>query len=72
MVSGIALHWNALLIFYRFRRSGKRSEIFLATKFGFKDGGMLLDASPESAKESILSSLKRLGLDYIDLYYIHR
>lgn len=33
---------------------------------------MSLDASPDSAKQSIVSSLNHLGLDYVDLYYIHR
>ena len=31
-----------------------------------------IDGSPEHIKEAIESSLKRLGTDYIDLYYLHR
>lgn len=57
----------------RFKRSGKRDEIFLATKFGlvFKDG-RVVDGSPEHVKFSVEQSLRRLGVDHIDLYYLHR
>ncbi|KKY23905.1 putative aldo-keto reductase [Phaeomoniella chlamydospora] len=51
-----------------FKRSGKRSEIFLATKFG----GMSINNDPEYIKECCNNSLQRLGTDYIDLYYCHR
>lgn len=46
----------------------------LATKCGVRfDGGkMLLDSSPETIRRSIEGSLKRLGTDYVDLYYQHR
>lgn len=56
-----------------FKRSGKRDEIFLATKFGlvFKDG-RVVDGSPEHVKFSVEQSLRRLGVDHIDLYYLHR
>lgn len=54
-------------------RTGKRSEIFLATKFGYaphrKTG---VDGSPEHMRESFETSLRRLGTDYVDLYYLHR
>ncbi|KAF7552424.1 hypothetical protein G7046_g7418 [Stylonectria norvegica] len=52
----------------------RRADIFLATKFGlvFKDGAIARDASPEYAREAITKSLQRLGVDYIDLYYMHR
>ncbi|KAJ7473292.1 NADP-dependent oxidoreductase domain-containing protein [Mycena latifolia] len=53
-----------------FKRTGKRSEIFLATKFGFSASGPRSD--PEFIKEQITLSLSRLGVDYIDLYYQHR
>lgn len=57
-----------------FKRSGKRDEIFLATKFGFtwKDGGLAINGSPEYVKEAAAKSLSRLGIDSIDLYYLHR
>jgi aryl-alcohol dehydrogenase-like predicted oxidoreductase len=58
------------LIFDRFKRTGKRSEIFLATKFGFTAEGARGD--PEYVREQLNISLKRLGTDYIDLYYQHR
>lgn len=57
-----------------FKRTGKRSEIFLATKFAnqFRDGQRVIDSSPEYCKVACEKSLKRLGTDYIDLYYCHR
>ncbi|KAJ7464314.1 NADP-dependent oxidoreductase domain-containing protein [Mycena galericulata] len=48
----------------------KRSKIFLATKFGFTMTGIRGD--PEYVKEQCNQSLKRLGVEYIDLYYQHR
>ena len=57
----------------RFKRSGKREDIFLATKFGFKaDSDRRIDGRPEYVREAVASSLKRLGVDQIDLYYLHR
>ncbi|KAJ4257405.1 hypothetical protein NW762_008526 [Fusarium torreyae] len=52
----------------------RRDDIFLATKFGIKfaDGKMVTDSSPEYVRKCIESSLKRLGVDHIDLYYMHR
>ncbi|KAI5455510.1 hypothetical protein NCC49_000318 [Naganishia albida] len=60
-----------------FARTGKRSEIFLTTKFANKvlgGGGAKreIDSSPEYCREACEKSLKRLGTDYIDLYYCHR
>ena len=61
-----------------FKRTGKRSEIFLATKFGFRTGGswednaFRIDGTPEYTREAIDNSLKRLGVDYVDLWYLHR
>ncbi|KAJ7084980.1 NADP-dependent oxidoreductase domain-containing protein [Mycena epipterygia] len=57
-----------------FKRTGKRDEIFLATKFGFitKDGKSGVDGSPEYARLSLDKSLKKLDVDCIDLYYTHR
>jgi aryl-alcohol dehydrogenase-like predicted oxidoreductase len=51
----------------------KRKDIFLATKFG--EGaiyGRPNCSTPEHCHESIDKSLKRLGVSYVDLYYIHR
>ncbi|CAL1702794.1 unnamed protein product [Somion occarium] len=56
-----------------FKRSGKRAEIFLATKCGFyMQGGRLINGSPEHVKVSIEKSLRLFGVDCIDLYYLHR
>jgi aryl-alcohol dehydrogenase-like predicted oxidoreductase len=55
---------------------GKRDRIIVATKFGnVRDGeGRFLGVNgrPEYVKASCLGSLKRLGVDTIDLYYQHR
>jgi aryl-alcohol dehydrogenase-like predicted oxidoreductase len=53
---------------------GKREGIIIATKFGVKRtaGGMELDGSPENVRASAEGSLKRLGIDTIDIYYQHR
>jgi aryl-alcohol dehydrogenase-like predicted oxidoreductase len=60
-----------------FERTGKRNEIFLATKFANKfdeNGNMLgvVDSSPEYCRSACERSLKRLGIQQIDLYYCHR
>ncbi len=53
-----------------------RHKITLATKFGFsrgKDGSWQgIKGSADYVKASCDASLKRLGTDYIDLYYQHR
>ncbi|KAL4935530.1 hypothetical protein BDV06DRAFT_206793 [Aspergillus oleicola] len=53
---------------------GKRENIFLATKFFFRmvNGERVTDTSYENAKRCCNESLKRLGIDTIDLYYVHR
>lgn len=50
----------------------KRNDIFLATKFAIKNYGAEIDTSPEYVKQAFESSLKRLGIDHVDLYYCHR
>jgi aryl-alcohol dehydrogenase-like predicted oxidoreductase len=53
----------------------KRNSIFLATKFGYRrtaQGEHSVDTSPEYCHQAIERSLKRLGLSYVDLYYLHR
>ncbi|KAI0296285.1 NADP-dependent oxidoreductase domain-containing protein [Multifurca ochricompacta] len=56
-----------------FKRTGKRNEIFLATKFGAgSPSGKLIDGSPAYVKEAFNKSLEKLGVDYVDLYYAHR
>ncbi|OAK95887.1 Aldo/keto reductase [Phaeosphaeriaceae sp. SRC1lsM3a] len=49
----------------------KRKDIFLATKFAMRSDG-IIDTTPEYAKKACDKSLKRLGIDQIDLYYMHR
>lgn len=55
---------------------GKREKIILATKFGIvrtSDPSVRgINGRPEYVKSSCEGSLKRLGVDYIDLYYQHR
>jgi aryl-alcohol dehydrogenase-like predicted oxidoreductase len=54
---------------------GKRDGLVIATKFGFRfDGNKITgaDGSPANARASVEGSLKRLGIDCIDLYYQHR
>ena len=55
---------------------GHRDKITLATKFGIsrgKDGSWQgVKGGPDYVKASCEASLKRLGTDYIDLYYQHR
>jgi predicted oxidoreductase len=49
---------------------GARERIFIATKFGIRDG--YYDHSPEHIRNSIRGSLDRMGIDYVDLYQVHR
>jgi aryl-alcohol dehydrogenase-like predicted oxidoreductase len=53
----------------------RRDEVILATKFGnvLRDGKIgQVDGSPAYVPQACDASLKRLGLDHIDLYYLHR
>ncbi|KAF1982812.1 aldo-keto reductase [Aulographum hederae CBS 113979] len=56
----------------------KRKDIFLATKFAIRKnfgngpGGLGVDSSPAYCHQAIESSLRRLGVPYVDLYYVHR
>ena len=52
-----------------------RPQVFLATKFGFVadgKGGTALDVRPARIAAACDASLRRLGVDVIDLYYAHR
>jgi aryl-alcohol dehydrogenase-like predicted oxidoreductase len=54
---------------------GKRDRVVLATKFGnewLPDGTTRFNGSPEHCRKAFDASLKRLDVDYIDLYYLHR
>ena len=55
--------------------AGRRDEVVLATKFGnrwYDDGTRAIDGSPEYVRQAIDASLKRLNVEYVDLYYQHR
>ena len=55
--------------------AGRRDEVVLATKFGnrrLQDGTRTIDGSPEYVRSAIDASLRRLNVDYVDLYYQHR
>ncbi|TDT63338.1 aldo/keto reductase [Fonticella tunisiensis] len=51
-----------------------KGKVVIATKFGIKmvDGKQVLDSKPETIRQSVEGSLKRLKVDTIDLYYQHR
>lgn len=49
---------------------GRREAVFLATKFGITRAGV--NGSPAYVAEACEASLKRLGIETIDLYYLHR
>ena len=52
-----------------------RDKVQLATKFGIvsvKEPQVTLDSSPEYVRSCCEASLKRLDVEYIDLYYQHR
>jgi aryl-alcohol dehydrogenase-like predicted oxidoreductase len=54
---------------------GKRDQAIVATKFGQTkgaDGKQGIDGSPAYVQKACEASLKRLGIDSIDLYYQHR
>jgi aryl-alcohol dehydrogenase-like predicted oxidoreductase len=55
----------------------RRDEVVLATKFGIvrdpdDPSKRSISGRPEYVKESVDGSLRRLGVDHIDLYYQHR
>jgi aryl-alcohol dehydrogenase-like predicted oxidoreductase len=54
--------------------AGRRDEVQLATKFSLSrnDGSMQIDGRPENVRARAEASLRRLGVDVIDLYYQHR
>jgi aryl-alcohol dehydrogenase-like predicted oxidoreductase len=55
---------------------GRRDDVVLATKFGFVQAAIgqpeRIDGRPEHVREACERSLRRLGVDDIDLYYLHR
>ncbi|MDG5472088.1 aldo/keto reductase [Jeotgalibacillus sp. ET6] len=51
---------------------GRREQAVIASKFGFSPNFEGIFGHPDYVKEAIDKSLKRLDVDYIDLYYQHR
>ncbi|KAI9671868.1 MAG: hypothetical protein M1831_003396 [Alyxoria varia] len=78
------LHWDSADIYGDneefigewFRRNPEaRKNIFFATKFGNRkdpSGNFYVDSNPEYCKQACETSLQRLGLPSVDLYYCHR
>jgi aryl-alcohol dehydrogenase-like predicted oxidoreductase len=54
-----------------FARSGRRSQVLLATKLGFEMGDNKKGLSRKYIAEAVEASLRRLQTDYIDLYQAH-
>jgi aryl-alcohol dehydrogenase-like predicted oxidoreductase len=57
--------------------AGRRDEVVLATKFGIRRRAddptfRVISGRPEYVHEACAASLRRLGVDHIDLYYVHR
>ena len=52
----------------------RRENVVLATKFGlvFRTDGVSVDGSRARVRDSIDASLRRLGVDDVDLYFLHR
>jgi aryl-alcohol dehydrogenase-like predicted oxidoreductase len=69
---GISLIHNEELVGKAIK--GRRDEVVLATKFGNlgRGGSKIADGRPEYVISSCEASLKRLGVEVIDLYYQHR
>jgi aryl-alcohol dehydrogenase-like predicted oxidoreductase len=54
--------------------AGRRDQVVLASKFGIVRGedGVRVDGRPEHVRGFCEASLTRLGVEHIDLYYLHR
>lgn len=54
----------------------RRDRAFIATKFGINYNAdrskLMVDGSPANVRRAIEGSLQRLGVDHVDLYYLHR
>ncbi|KAJ7128733.1 NADP-dependent oxidoreductase domain-containing protein [Mycena epipterygia] len=62
---------DAYLDSEEFKRTRKWADIFLCAKFGFMPD-LSIDGSPEHVRKAAEASLTRLGVESIDLYYLHR
>jgi aryl-alcohol dehydrogenase-like predicted oxidoreductase len=68
---------NETLVGRALAGSGRRADVVLATKFGLVRGETekyryTRSGRPEYVREACDASLRRLGLERIDLYYLHR
>lgn len=67
LIDTAAVYQNEEAVGSAIKKSGvSRDELFITTKLWVQD------ASYDGAKKAIEESLKKLGLDYIDLYLIHQ
>lgn len=67
LIDTAAAYMNEEAVGAAIKKSGvKRSELFITTKLWVQD------ASYEGAKKAIETSMKKLGLEYLDLYLIHQ
>lgn len=65
---------NEKIVGKALKKYQNRDDIVIGTKVGNRpteDGGTTWDPSKKYIKESVKGSLKRLGLDHIDLYQLH-
>ncbi len=67
LIDTAAAYFNEEAVGMAIKKSGiPREELFITTKLWIQDAGY------ENAKKAFLTSLDKLGLDYIDLYLIHQ
>ncbi|SPQ93096.1 NADP-dependent oxidoreductase domain-containing protein [Plasmodiophora brassicae] len=66
-------HTNEILV-GKLLATRTRSDIFVCTKFGIEKvvPAYAVNGSPEYVNAACAASLQRLGVDQIDLYYLHR
>ncbi|KAL8491373.1 hypothetical protein ACS0TY_023124 [Phlomoides rotata] len=66
-------HTNEILI-GKALKGGFREKVQIATKFAatYENGEMIIRGDPAYVREACEGSLKRLDVDCIDLYYVHR
>lgn len=66
---------SIFIVFFQALKQLDREKIQLATKFGivkYTADNITVNGTPEYARFCCEASLKRLQVDYIDLYYCHR
>lgn len=71
-VPGFAGGESETLLGRWFRQRGNRGRVFVATKVGFNYGDVPRGATEQLIEQECEKSLRRLGIDVIDLYYIHK